>query len=637
MSNRLYPTWEQLEAVHNPLTPGEKALIRYLDKYLPVDKQWNEDKPLAHYSGWLIFAQPYFNGTRPDVVILNPSIGMMIFEVKDWELSNYAWCEGNFCVDTAHGYQRIKSPIKQVRHYREKLISQLVPAIGEQIDREQDKENQPSFGLIKTAVYFHKSTTATAQSLFGPKKRKGQTDQQFVSEKVNYFKYEPVFGFDSLRAGLLEDIVPDVYRKGSYFWQPKWNEEILFWMRPPHHSIEQGTPLSLRGNQFKVAEPRSGHHRVRGVAGSGKTQALAYRAGKLASQGYNVLIITYNITLWHYIHDMIKRAPFSFSMERFTLVHFHGFCKDRLNELEQDWPSSDGFKDLQVFFQTGVPDAVIQAINSVAQRGGAALPKYDAILIDEGQDYHFEWYDMLTSHFLSDRDELLVVCDKKQNIYQRELLWLDKRVNRVGLEKFSEEYIDLKSSHRLPPSVAEITNEFSETFNLNQDLRAVKLTDKPRLLDNQHIIWLNIEGQRWLEYIHFAFLRLKRAQYHPSDTVILLPSHEKGFEAVMFFENLKVGVNHVFENEMEKGYHPNKKAFWPGDGRLKMSTIHSFKGWEAKNVVLFIDHTSEPESQLNAIVYTALTRTRENLIVLNNHPRYIEFGERLPKHWEKQQ
>lgn len=638
MSNRLYPTWAELEVMHNPLTAGEKALIKFLDQHLPVDTTWQQGQPLEHYGGWLIFAQPYFNGTRPDIVILNPSVGMVIYEVKDWDLSLYAWHEDGFSVKTPHGYQRIKSPVRQVRHYREKLISQLVPAIGEQLDKEQKQAQQPSFGLIKTALYFHKSTTERAQDLFAPRKRKDQSEAEAANDRAKYFKNEPVFGFDSLKAHALAGIAPDVERKGSYYWQPKWNQEIIFWMRPPFHSIEQGTPLTLRNNQAKVAEPQPGHHRIRGVAGSGKTQALAYRAGKLASQGYNVLVITYNITLWHYVHDMIKRAPFSFSMERFTLVHFHGFCKDRLNELDQEWPKSDGYDDIQVFFQKAVPAAVRRAINSVTNGSHRAspLPTYDAILIDEGQDYYFEWYELLTQYFLSSRDELVVVCDKKQNIYQRELLWLDKRANRGGLEKFKDDYIDLKVSYRLPQTVAEITNEFSETFQLNQDLRAVKSKDQPTLLDTQHVVWVNIDRARWLDYIHFAFLRLKRAQYHPSDTVILLPSHEKGFKAVEFFGERGIGVNHVFETEDEKGYHPNKKAFWLGDGRLKMSTIHSFKGWEAKNIVIFIDYAPDTETQLNSIVYTALTRTRENLIVLNAHPRYIEFGEKLPKHWDHQ-
>jgi ATP-dependent exoDNAse (exonuclease V) alpha subunit len=74
-----------------------------------------------------------------------------------------------------------------------------------------------------------------------------------------------------------------------------------------------------------------------------------------------------------------------------------------------------------------------------------------------------------------------------------------------------------------------------------------------------------------------------------------------------------------------------------GDGRLKMSTIHSFKGWELLNIVLFIPAKApETNKRLDALVYTALTRTRENLIILNANKRYNNFGEKFPKKWNEQ-
>lgn len=88
MSNRLYPTREQIDKMHNPLTNGEKALIEFLDTYLPGDDQWKEGDSLLNYKGWLIFAQPFLNGTRPDVIIFNPQVGVVIYEVKDWNLDN---------------------------------------------------------------------------------------------------------------------------------------------------------------------------------------------------------------------------------------------------------------------------------------------------------------------------------------------------------------------------------------------------------------------------------------------------------------------------------------------------------------------------------------------------------------------
>jgi len=51
---------------------------------------------------------------------------------------------------------------------------------------------------------------------------------------------------------------------------------------------------------------------------------------------------------------------------------------------------------------------------------------------------------------------------------------------------------------------------------------------------------------------------------------------------------------------------------------------------------LFIP-TKAPETnkRLNALVYPALTRTRENLIILNAKKRYNNFGDKFPKKWNE--
>jgi hypothetical protein len=623
LENRLYPTWQQLEEQNNPLTAGERALLKYLDDYLPKDPQWKSGDKLETYNGWLIFAQPFLNGTRPDIIIFNPQVGLVIYEVKDWTLENYEWRKGKgLSVNDGRGSYPVKSPKDQVEHYKEKLIGQLVPSIGEAID-----QNEKNFGLIKTGVYFHKASTEVCQEKLGA--------------KIKNFKHFPFFGFDSLTESRLKEIVPDVNVTKSNYWNIKWNIDILFWLNPPFHSIEQGTILRLKGNQVKVAEPKSGHYRVRGVAGSGKTQALAYRAGKLASQGFNVLVISFNITLWHYVKDMIARSPFNFSWGKFTFTHFHGFCKDRLNEFERKWPKSPERKEyvsqddydsaLEYFFKVTVPNAVIEAIS------GKQYQKYDAILIDEGQDYHFDWYFLLNKYFLNSRDEVMIVCDKRQNIFDRELDWLDKRVTKEGLDKFKEPYIDLPVTFRLPKRVAIMSNEFSVDFDLNQELKVGRIEDNPVLFHSHHIIWLNIDESEWQYLIYNAFLKLKKEGYSASDMVILLPSHKLGKVAVNLFREKQVEVNHVFEEDSETRYHPHKKAFWMGDGRLKMSTIHSFKGWELLNIVLFIpEKAPETNKRLDALVYTALTRTRENVIILNANKRYNNFGEKFPKKWNEQ-
>ena len=68
--NRIYPSWGQISILKQPLTEGEVALATYLDNNLP-----NE---------WEIYLQPYLNGDRPDIVLLNENVGMMVIEVKDY-------------------------------------------------------------------------------------------------------------------------------------------------------------------------------------------------------------------------------------------------------------------------------------------------------------------------------------------------------------------------------------------------------------------------------------------------------------------------------------------------------------------------------------------------------------------------
>ncbi len=612
MFSRLIPSWEQIKDFKQHLTDGEEYLLKFLDDTLKKDDNFKVGDDKTKYNGWLIFVQPFLNGSRPDIIIFNPNVGVQIIEVKDWNLNNYSFEKNSmgkqeFYVTDNKGSYPIKSPVKQVEYYKEKLTGQLIPQIGEEIDK-----NVQRYGLIKTSIYFHKATTEDAKELF--------------KDQVKNYSHFPVFGKNSLTASNLRQIVPDSYLPQSYYWTRDWNKEILFWLNPPFHSIEQGTKLTLNTYQKKFAEPQKGHYRVRGVAGSGKTQVLAYRAANLASQGYRVLILSFNITLWHYIRDMVARSPFGFGWDRFTFGHFHGFCKDILNEFGEKWPSESSSSE--VTFREIVPNKVLEVIKK------GDYEKYDAIFIDEGQDYYIEWYHMLC-HFLTNRDEVVVVCDKKQNIYSREMEWLDKR--RGGVEKFGE-WIELKTIVRLPEKIAGMTRVFSEKFNLNQDVRVDKV-ERPDLFNQyeEHSVWWNIEEKDWLNKINDGFetIKEKGTSKHGSDTVILLPDKNFGLECVKHFETTKnMKVNHVFENDEERRYHKHKKAFWMGDSRLKISTIHSFKGWEVLNVLLFIpENYFGGDDVYDKIVYTAMTRTRQNLIVINANKRYWEFGEGLSKTW----
>ena len=61
----------------------------------------------------------------------------------------------------------------------------------------------------------------------------------------------------------------------------------------------------------------------------------------------------------------------------------------------------------------------------------------------------------------------------------------------------------------------------------------------------------------------------------------------------------------------------NKKMnFWMNCGMVKVSTIHSFKGWESQAIFLIIENSTSKD-EFNELLYTGITRARENLVVIN--------------------
>lgn len=90
--------------------------------------------------------QPYLNGNRPDIVIMNPEIGVTFFEVKDWQPGLYRCKDNRFYVLDGTREQAIMSPVKQVVRYRDNLTGFCVPEIGEKID--ENNQRLAVFGVV---------------------------------------------------------------------------------------------------------------------------------------------------------------------------------------------------------------------------------------------------------------------------------------------------------------------------------------------------------------------------------------------------------------------------------------------------------------------------------------------------------
>ena len=71
MSKRIFPNWEKISSFKNPLSEEFLAFIQYLDENLLKCIE--------------IYVRPHINGDQPDLCILNPIKGLMIYNEIRWQ------------------------------------------------------------------------------------------------------------------------------------------------------------------------------------------------------------------------------------------------------------------------------------------------------------------------------------------------------------------------------------------------------------------------------------------------------------------------------------------------------------------------------------------------------------------------
>lgn len=175
-------------------------------------------------------------------------------------------------------------------------------------------------------------------------------------------------------------------------------------------------PLDAQQRELVKTRTATGMRRLRGPAGSGKTLVLAGRAAKLAQEGREVLVISYNHTLRNYIRDLVVR--FGVPANRITWLGFHEWCKRTMKSAGHAAIYTSLFEAgaAEDALDHGMVEATVQAMENGPTRD--AVPRYDAILVDEGQDFHLAWWDALR-HVRKDDGEMLLVADSARDIYGR--------------------------------------------------------------------------------------------------------------------------------------------------------------------------------------------------------------------------
>ncbi len=629
MPRLISPPLEEHGRLRTPLNEGEQLVFDFFNRHL--DELWE------------IYIQPHLNGLRPDFVLLHPYAGIAVFEVKHWDLdamryfvrvcgkSPALWCEDR----GGKQFRQRDNPVEKVVQYKSEIMELYCPGLGINVGQQVGIS-----AVITAGVIFSGTTTARAAALFQPFRE--HLDLLGNKKEV----YHPLAGRDALERGDLRVVFPEGSRRSSRFMTPQLADDLRAWLVEPDHAVAQRNPLPLNARQQELAKTRTatGYRRVRGPAGCGKSLSLAARAAHLSAEGKEVLVASFNLTLLHYLRDLAVRYPDPRRsiISRITWLHFHGWCKRVCQEAGMDdeyrrlWkdhfgenpPDPDGDCEPPAsLLERDLPDLVGRAIEA----DGSDVTRYDAILVDEGQDYNLTWWNLLR-RVLRPGGEMMLAADTAQDVYDRSSRWTEGSLENVGFRGGG--WFHLEGSHRFPPDLVPHLRRFAEVQFPGKEID-LPTAVQGELFEAVGLRWLQVPAGSVVEACVQAVADLTGVATGAvswADITLLVGGHKLGLLCVDALNAQGVEVAHTF-GRTHKEKRAQKVGFWMGDARMKAATIHSFKGWESRAIVVHIGRARTPTDK--AAAYVALSRLRRSekgsfLTVVCSAPELEDYGRTWP-------
>lgn len=584
---------------------------KIIESLNPRDKRTEGEEYLLNvfktskvFNGWQVFEQPHINSMKPDFVLTNPKKGIIIIEVKDWNLESKKYINGGYILgDDGKKYK--KSPINQVEGYKNCILK---------MDWEGNEELVESYGdyygYIETVVFFYGANRKEVKEFCYDSE-----EERFYNSEKKHTKIWTIEDIEYIKSGYLKNRNRYPYallnNKESKFNENNelehLVEEISAFMKGADYREERRKPMILNPEQNKLAELKENStRRWKGVAGSGKSLILAEKATRALKKGKNVLLLTYNITLRHYLRDLCStqfgtdskddRKKLKYDLK---IIHFHGFLKELFAnyEIEPCKEKNEVFnKEDKKTSNEEKGDFTlnwIKVLNKLIKN--EAYPdkdKYDYILIDEGQDFQGEWI-LFLKQFFSKKGEVLVVYDEAQDIYGHGV-WIEdpKQIKNIG---FKGQVGKLRYSERMPKEIINKIQLLRRKLNINEEEILIPKDAYEEINFLSKICWLNEENEsleKKMEKIYKEFKELKKNGNAIEDITILTTNENTGIEIVKYFEERGVKVSHVYDMSGTKNIKERRKEkfkFQGGTGRLKVCSFQSYKGWQTPNVILVLD------------------------------------------------
>lgn len=643
-------------------------------------------------SRWEIYSNPFLNGERPTCILLNPEIGIVVLEVVSHheheflqEIINNEDNLKNRFIENGYlelnNYERYLSTIQELDDSKTFDFDQHIGSLVKlHSNNEITSSSLASIAsiLLSKQKFSESILTGTARKVRRQTHIKRAIHDIYcprLGSSSNYSNIHSLVVFSNcsnifiehylekqLSSLLLKESNYHKFVTRDYFTMDSTNDrnfKTLFssqdkmseplasdlrnWLVEPYFAEQERRPLTLDSKQRSLVENRtqSGYRRIKGAAGSGKSLVLASRAGKLWENDKKVLIVTFNITLMEYLRRLTQRyIRFNLNLNlsrpiEVTYLNFHYLCKriaiilDRSEEYGALWSAIGNDKSKR---EEVLNERLAEFVNSLLdQKGVPEEFRFDAVLVDEGQDFLPSWWALLR-RLLNDDGEMILVADKTQDLYERSNNWTDDSMTGAG---FSGEWMTLDNSYRLPEAVRRFSESFASQY-LPSEERTIGLPRENSLFDNCQLGWIQTSEEKIIKVsVDEAITVVSKSNdklFSFTDVTILVFRQEDGERIQKILKEKNVNFTSTFADS-RYDERSKKMAFTMQEAKVKITTIHSFKGWEARAVIIVMPECKTLRQM--ATLYTGITRVAAHpegsyLLVISSSDEMIPFGETFP-------
>jgi hypothetical protein len=309
-------------------------------------------------------SRPVLREGEADFVVLHPRYGILVVEVKGGNLrfdpETQRW-------DRHGATHRVKDPFDQASKNLRALETQLK-------QRTFGDYAELPFSRTRCVVFPNCEYQGTLPPGADKSLLFGASDLARLGEKVEaLFRLQPFVPPADLSPGILDRIsrgLTSTFQLVPALWSEIEEQE---------RKLFRFTETQLQLLTFLQAHRRA---MIQGVAGSGKTVLAMAKARAFADEGMRVLFVCFNEMLADWLRSQL---PLSYR-DSVTIRNYHKLCSEWTRAAGLTWPQ---VVDEQSFFAGSAPALLEQAIDLLPERC------FDAIVVDEGQDFMPAWWDTL--------------------------------------------------------------------------------------------------------------------------------------------------------------------------------------------------------------------------------------------------